>query len=44
MKGVFPTEELAAIQTEYPHYRVESLFVPDLDGERHCVIIPREQR
>lgn len=44
MKGAFPQEELAAIQQEYPHYRVESLFVPELAAERHCVIIPGGQK
>lgn len=43
MKGAFPEEELAAIRQEYPHYRVESLSVPNLAAERHCVIIPGEQ-
>lgn len=43
MKGTFPSEELTAIEKEYPHYRVESITVPGLDAERHCVIIPGEQ-
>ncbi len=40
MKGVFPQEELAVIAQDYPSYRVESLSVPGLEAERHCVIIP----
>ena len=43
MKGVFPEEELVAIAEDYPHFRVENLFVPELNAERHCVIIPRRQ-
>lgn len=41
MKGVLPTEELAEIAEDYPHIRVETLVVPGLAAERHCVIISR---
>ncbi len=44
MKGAFPHDELLDIQSEYPHYRVENLSVPELAAERHCVIIPGEQK
>lgn len=39
MKGAFPQEELTAIEKDYPNYRVESLFVPELSAQRHCIII-----
>lgn len=42
MKGVFPEEELIAVAKDYPHYRVENLFVPGLNAKRHCVIIRKK--
>lgn len=39
MKGGFPKEELAMVAKDYPHYKVESVHVPGLDAERHCVLI-----
>ena len=44
MKGVFPEEELIAIEKNYPNYRVENIFVPGLEARRHCVIIPGEEK
>lgn len=40
MKGDFPTEELATIAHDYPNYCVERVIVPELQAERHCVLIP----
>ncbi len=42
MKGTFPTEELAEIAKDYPHYQVKNLIVPGLNAERHCIIIKKE--
>lgn len=44
MKGGFPEEELALIAKDYPHFEVKRLVVPELDAERHVVIINQPNR
>jgi 16S rRNA (guanine527-N7)-methyltransferase len=42
MKGVYPQEEIAALEGRYGEPRVESLTVPGLDAARHLVMITLE--
>lgn len=39
MKGEIPQAELNALKKDYPDYRIESLFVPELNAQRHAIIL-----
>ncbi|WP_277269432.1 16S rRNA (guanine(527)-N(7))-methyltransferase RsmG, partial [Pantoea septica] len=42
LKGVRPDDEIASLPAGFRLVSVEALQVPELDGERHLVIIGRE--
>lgn len=42
LKGVRPDDEIASLPADFRLVSVEALQVPELDGERHLVIIGRE--
>lgn len=42
LKGVRPDEEIASLPAGFKLVSVETLCVPELEGERHLVIIARE--
>ncbi|MCG7390671.1 16S rRNA (guanine(527)-N(7))-methyltransferase RsmG [Pantoea sp. ACRSB] len=42
LKGVRPDEEIASLPAGFRLVSVEALKVPELDGERHLVVIARE--
>ena len=44
LKGRFPQDELAAIPAEFHVDKVIALKVPDLDAERHLVVIKRVRK
>lgn len=42
LKGVRPADEIASLPTGFALEKIESLHVPELDGERHLVVISRQ--
>ncbi|ALV94116.1 MULTISPECIES: 16S rRNA (guanine(527)-N(7))-methyltransferase RsmG [Pantoea] len=42
LKGVRPDDEIAALPAGFTVEKIESLRVPELDGERHLVVIKRQ--
>jgi len=43
LKGVRPDEEIASLPAGFRLVTVEALKVPELDGERHLVVIARQE-
>ncbi len=43
MKGALPTEELAAVHSDFPQSTVYPLHVPGLNEQRHLVVITQQQ-
>ena len=43
MKGVVPEDEIAALPAGWQVERIEPLSVPGLEGERHLVVVARQQ-
>ena len=44
MKGVVPGDEIASLPPGWTVERIEPLTVPGLEGERHLVVVARDQR
>ncbi|MBS0881839.1 16S rRNA (guanine(527)-N(7))-methyltransferase RsmG [Pantoea sp. JGM49] len=42
LKGVRPDDEISALPADFVVEKIESLHVPELDGERHLVVLSRQ--